>query len=1342
MKPANLIKYIVMASVIVILVDSMPRRGVSDDTDIFLNPVTNSPPPAVAILLDTSGSMSSLPCAVPDTEDSCGLISDGNSYFITQLGYDPNKDYGYSSTNPTCFDTNVSPGQAGCFYGGTDPNQAHVYINGYFAYNTVDTICNQIPKANSGEPASARWYDCGTINYFCTNETVLGIPAAQCINDLTNYGYQYAGTDTYGWQGNAYWGKHYEAYFSGNLLEFYPPKFVVTRKVMSDLIAFNSDLYTNGKGVRIGVFSFDSTGAETDIKIYPPCAQLGSNPTPGNYLNTLYGLLWDQGTPLAGALVQVGSYFANNNTNAIWYNDLACGGDSYCANLSGANLGSACSSNDSWCGCYDTSLKCEQNYVIVVTDGSENAGPTDLPSWPIGSYQKSTVNESNCSSAPGGSCNIDEVAGFLYANSIRPSDEATCTTNIDTYTMGFAGVAGDGQQLNTYALQRAANLGGGLFADAQNWQQLERSLYRFFASIVQKNRTYGTPSLPQLITSGITNTGTTVFKAYIASFIPKNQNFWYGHLREYTGTSSTTGTITLYDTTGVPFTGYTANQASCSFSQTIPPPIWNASEDLTQTALPVCNPIPETNDPPCYLAPQDRNIYTVTPASSGLISSTTNGATTWYVPSSPALPLGSSQAFTTSNILLSPTNFDVISPTTMDNIINYVIGPKADGIHVLGAIFHSDPLLVSPLTIPGVFNAPDYNNDFLIPLDEQDFLNATYNMPQIVIAGADDGMIHAFDAGQYIPGTAQFAGNNYQLGTAQFDYGTGQEVWAFVPYDLLPKLQYMQNPALVPTTTTGEYWTTAGIYTTLTTSHVYYVDASAYVRNVYLPDIDNGLGLTGDARFWHTVMIIGERLGGTYYICLDITNTMHPKFMWEFTTENMGFTFGEVAPNPAPIGPIWLNYNPLTGESLTAPAPRWVVMLGAGWDPPGDSSTGTLTTNRGRGFYVVDIETGKLVWKFDQSNDANMAYPTPASVANIAPNNPSHGWWMESFLPDLGGQLWQFSYLPKGTPASLGSSGFWAGDLDAGTGLVKTCIDPSTDTNCFWGQRVFAAQDPPPVEDQAQQFFYIPSGSWDPCNNLWIGLAAGDRNDPLSCSPEDYLFNFVQVDPYTKLSSVLTAASNLTPLSGTSGFDAVTCGFQPNSPMSGWDIALDSFSGTGPGTKSISVGYQTGDVIYFGIFTPDPRACTIVTTGTFSCNAYGGAGALIAMAMYPIEGTGIRAGQLIYNIPTGSGIPSAPMLVTSLRYGGGSQTTTTQTPPNPYTIPICGGGTGTAQGSTQLIVANSEGSLANLKTVATINHLMYPFAQVCIPQNEEAQLNNSQDHWSCHPDKYQGQTEH
>ena len=1349
MNTRKLIKYMIMLGIIALMVDSLPRKSIGDDTALFLNPVSQLPPPAVTFLLDDSGSMFDLPCAVPDCNEACGLdqlAQPNNQPFFTNMGYDPDTTY-------PVFDP--------CVNGSSCSNMNYTGVPGAFYSNHVYY-----------EYGCQAWGDLGSISSACNNYTN---NPANCINGLNNYGYYYS----------AY---NQVAFYSGNLLNFYPPKYVVLRKVISDIINYNANvLLPQGREVRVAIMDFaDSYNSNVLISMNPPCSQMGStNPNDfklqGSRYNAIYG--GNSGdysgdiptnTPLAEALIQLGAYYAQDNTR---YKADACNNSrtsSYCTGYKGGG------GTDPWCGTATNGLQCEKMYAVVVTDGNENSGSSGITSWNISNYYTATAtdpgnNDTVCYAAPGGVCHIDEVAGWLHTYNVR---DLACSPSIDTYTVGFYGntapvscssVPSDWQthtnrygdydhryclnpstattacdsngynpgyanfwsydantgqiscQLPFNVLQNAANHGGGMFASGTNYNQIETALINALNDILKKNHTYGTPNLPQLVTEGSGTGSNSVFKAFVASFVPSNSNFWEGHLREYTGVAITNGTLSLYDKTGAPYSGTSTLNGQCSsFKETVPPPVWDAAADLSDTTLSPClsltdNP-PGVGAVPCYLAPSQRHVYTISPSlSSSFVSSTTgNGDSTW---SAGDLVLGQGQRFETSNNNLSPSDFGLAptDTTTMDNIINYVLGPKPfGGMNVLGDVFHSDPMLVSTDALESMDRFESMSIPGLQKLDYQSYLNAVYSRPQIVIAGANDGMIHAFFAGAYTGG-GQFQGGNYIANSgAQFDLGNGEEVWAFIPYDLLPKLQYMYNSALVPTTTTGQYWTTEGIYTTTSTAHVYYVDASPFIRDVYLPNVNNGLGLSGNAAFWHTIMIIGERLGGTYYICLDVTDTLHPKFMWEFTTNNMGFTFGEVAPNPPPIGAIWLGYDPSTTQPYASPRLRWVAMLSAGWDPG-------VTTNRGRGFYVVDVATGKLVWKYDQADDSNMTYPMPASVANIAPPPASLArWWQQSILPDLGGQVWQFSFLPWHS-----SPGAWYGSLGL-KNIVRTCLS-STDVNCFMGQRFFAAQNPP-VQTQLQQFYYIPSATWDPCNNLWVNNAAGDRNNPLSCTPQNYLYSTVAPSPYSQLTSPITA-SNLTTLTNTSGYSNAICA----GGNAGWDISLSSFTGTASGTKSLSVTYASNGIMYMGLFSPDQNACVAQTKTQFSCNLLGGTGVLIGMAMYALQGTGIKAGQAVYTVPTGSGIPSAPIPVTSI-FGssGSSPTQTTKTPPNPFSIPVCGGGSGNASASTNMIVATSEGALKNLGSISNYNLLMYPYLKICIPQNVEQTYINSQNIWSTH----------
>ncbi len=189
--------------------------------------------------------------------------------------------------------------------------------------------------------------------------------------------------------------------------------------------------------------------------------------------------------------------------------------------------------------------------------------------------------------------------------------------------------------------------------------------------------------------------------------------------------------------------------------------------------------------------------------------------------------------FTDSNVSITQGMLGVLSSSLRTRVINFVRGvdtydEDADGNTTeerawkLGDIFHSAPVLVFPPPLRTADSA------------YAAFKTANQNRPTIVLAGANDGMIHAFRASD------------------------GEELWAFIPPNLLSTLKSM-------TVALGQ--------------HAYYVDLSPVVADVKL------------AGTWKTIALIGERRGGNRYIALDITDTTNPGYLWSFTSAQLGETW-------------------------------------------------------------------------------------------------------------------------------------------------------------------------------------------------------------------------------------------------------------------------------------------------------------------------------------------------------------------------------------------------------------------------------------------------------------------
>lgn len=158
----------------------------------------------------------------------------------------------------------------------------------------------------------------------------------------------------------------------------------------------------------------------------------------------------------------------------------------------------------------------------------------------------------------------------------------------------------------------------------------------------------------------------------------------------------------------------------------------------------------------------------------------------------------------------------------------------------LGDLIHSAPQVVAS---PSDRYDAKYGD-----LSYQAYLVKYANRRQVIYAGANDGMLHAFNGGYYHPGDDPATGTS---GSPITEHGwftrtptdnsagplLGDELWGFIPQQLLPHLQ----------------WLTRTDY-----QHVYYVDLQPTIADVriFTPDVDHPNG-------WGTILIGGMRLGGS-----------------------------------------------------------------------------------------------------------------------------------------------------------------------------------------------------------------------------------------------------------------------------------------------------------------------------------------------------------------------------------------------------------------------------------------------------------------------------------------------
>jgi Tfp pilus tip-associated adhesin PilY1 len=266
-------------------------------------------------------------------------------------------------------------------------------------------------------------------------------------------------------------------------------------------------------------------------------------------------------------------------------------------------------------------------------------------------------------------------------------------------------------------------------------------------------------------------------------------------------------------------------------------------------------------------------------------------------------------------------------------LIKFVLGDTRNW--KLGDINHSSPQALNPPNGNGALMGAGYS----------EFVAANASRRKVVLVGANDGMLHCFDA------------------------ATMEELWAFIPNNLLYKLKRM--------------WVKdedCGIFL----QHQFFVDGTPAIQDVFF------------AGVWHTVLVCGQGPGWgknnkCYYFALDVTDPLGPLPLWEFTHDTMGETWSV---------PVISN---VRSEN------KWIAFFGSGYDNDPDHIVGNT-------FYAVDVQTGSLIRAFAMVISGEPA--SPFGIQNTLPGSPSeidsdrNGYINAVYIGDLLGRLWKLEVSP------------------------------------------------------------------------------------------------------------------------------------------------------------------------------------------------------------------------------------------------------------------------------------------------------------------------------------------
>ena len=227
-----------------------------------------------------------------------------------------------------------------------------------------------------------------------------------------------------------------------------------------------------------------------------------------------------------------------------------------------------------------------------------------------------------------------------------------------------------------------------------------------------------------------------------------------------------------------------------------------------------------------------------------------------------------------------------------------------------------------------------------------EFREAQKERDSVLFVGSGGGFLHALDAGKFRygdnPETPLIRENRgyfawspktadspsyceKYIGSKCPDYGSGNEIWAFIPAGMLPHLKN----------------------NVLSDGNRVSVEISPVISDVYI-DTD------GDGRSdsWRTVIIGTVGNPGFGVFCLDVTDPHEPAFLWEKPLSE--FNRERISPAVARVGRI---RDPQTGE------PIWTAFISSGRPAKGNYPAVSL----------LDISNGNMIQKvsLDAAVDLN-----------------------------------------------------------------------------------------------------------------------------------------------------------------------------------------------------------------------------------------------------------------------------------------------------------------------------------------------------------------------------------
>ena len=713
---------------------------------------------------------------------------------------------------------------------------------------------------------------------------------------------------------------------------------------------------------------------------------------------------------------------------------------------------------------------CGLNHIILITNGFSNGD---------GSPKLSIVGDADGDQYDNeevyglGSHWLDDVAKYLQINN-----------GITTHTV-LAFQTADELVMN------AAKDGDGQFYNVFNAEELSAALLKLLSNILNESSTsFVAPVVP----ASTTNRTISSDRVYLGLFRPQSSGPWHGNIKKY---GLDLANLQLTDINGAPTTDTYGNfdEDSISFWSLLPDgkiptdygyidsentdpnkPNGDGGEvsagGVGGVLLEKMNSLLKEIRSQATWYPNGktwRNIYTYLGETPNL-----------YDTSNRFWPQNTNITSETLNLYNNTLNPPIpLDDGRKDNLIRFIHGFSDDEDQtlamtpttaevrpwVLGDVLHSKPRIYNYTK-----HTSEYENvcgDFSDPTNTQ-------SNTSIIFAGANDGMLHAF---------------------RDCD---GQELWAFIPPNALPTLQYIKDPQ-------------AGHPTFVDSSPTIYTHDQNRDGNID-PTTDKVVLIFGQRRGGGTNILDNDSSRGAYY-ALDITKPLEPKLLWEFDNnelDELGETWSQPVLAEVPVNEstfkivafVGAGYD--TNEDLRYGNTQTfsdsegvdINLAGTGGEVDGSddpqTSTGNLSADdrhapRGRGIIAIEVATlsrstatspltislsssGQTYWSYTYANNNQLKFPFSSDLSVYDMNGD--GFEDTIYVGDTGGSLWKFDINSEDTTK-------WVGKI-----LFKT--NPGEDSN------------------NGRKIFFKPVATYFDAYYIYFGT--GDREHPLNRAVIDRLY--------------------------------------------------------------------------------------------------------------------------------------------------------------------------------------------------------------------------------------------